>query len=126
MYHRPFETTEASSSLATTITSLVKTTEKLAAFPTDYMDITRSNQEKTAINTTEAVEQNPTQTVLLIGIGVGIVITIIIVTSAIYVHRKKHRKQDVFEDKEEPIARKYLFEIYKYGKDSDVDYHFET
>ncbi|VDI04549.1 Hypothetical predicted protein [Mytilus galloprovincialis] len=125
MYHRPFQTTEASSSLATTVTSLVKTTENLAAFPTDYVD-TRRNQEITANNTTEAAVQNPTQTVLLIGIGVGIVITLMIVTSAIYAHHKKSRKQNVFEDKEEQIARKYLFEIYKYGKDSDVDYHFET
>ncbi|XP_071120046.1 uncharacterized protein [Mytilus edulis] len=36
MYHRPFETTEASSSLATTITRLVKTTEELTAFPTGH------------------------------------------------------------------------------------------
>lgn len=90
------------------------------------MDITRSNQEITAINTTEAVAQNPTQNVLMIGIGVGIVISLMTVTSTIYAYHKKRRKHDVFEDKEEPIARKYLFEIYKYGKDSDVDYHFET
>ncbi|XP_071120043.1 zonadhesin-like [Mytilus edulis] len=125
MYHKPFETTEASSSLATSVTRLVKTTEDLAAPPTDYMD-TRRNQEITSNNTTEAVIQTPTQTVLMIGIGVGIVITLMIVTSAIYAQHKKRRKQDVFEYKEEPIARKYLFEIYKYGKDSDMDYHFET
>ncbi|XP_063400693.1 uncharacterized protein LOC134685147 [Mytilus trossulus] len=125
IYRRRIGTTEASSSLATTVTRLVKT-EELAASPTDYMDITRSYKEITATNTTEAVIQKPTQNVLMIGIGVGIVITLIIVTIAIYVHHKNRKRQDVFEDKEEPIARKYLFEIYKYGKDSEVDYHFET
>ncbi|CAC5369622.1 unnamed protein product [Mytilus coruscus] len=47
---------------------------------------------------------------LMIGIGVGIAIGLIIVIGVIYTYLKKRRKDDVFEDEMEPIAKNAVYD----------------
>ncbi|XP_076114358.1 uncharacterized protein LOC143082528 [Mytilus galloprovincialis] len=47
---------------------------------------------------------------LMIGIGVGIAIGLIIVIGVIYTYLKKRRKDDIFEDEMEPIAKNAVYD----------------
>ncbi|CAG2216325.1 unnamed protein product [Mytilus edulis] len=72
------------------------------------------------------VESYDTVTLLVIGLGVGIVIALMIMIVAIYAKHKKRRKEYTLWDREEPIVKNDSIEMDNCGKDSDVDYHFET
>lgn len=76
-----------------------------------YNNATDSNFNITTEGSVEVqrTENTPLKP-LMIGVGVGVAIGLIIVFGAIYIYLKKRRKDDIFEDEMEPIAKNAVYD----------------